>query len=613
MARKVSRFPGILGLVLGLAVLACAQTKTLTILHTNDTHSAMVPFESGYIPVVRPSALGGGPAAFGSWNLWRLPFFHDYAGIARMATLIKRLRMTDPNVLTVNTGDVFVGSFEFNEYLGYPELKIMEGLYDVMELGNHEFDLGVDTLAGVLSGQLAGGSPVAFPILCANVDFSRITDPNLAAAADYLMNRIRPSSVTTIGGIKVGFFGLVTQEPQNYSAGVNGLFPYPYEGEGKTLWEYAGELAYGLRAQGCDVVVCLSHLGTSIDVAALSQVPGIDVIIGGHSHDAYPRPILQNGKIIVQAGSYGYYLGELKLRVGGGRVFLRSWDLHRTDGSVREDPQVKAVVNQLKAGVVNDPRFGDVYGQTVAYDLREIPEMWPDDGQNRDSALGNLVTDAYVKGLKKAGIPVDCALDVMGYIAHGLPAGKIVGNDVLRAVPYGYDPGSGLGFKLVVVPMSPALLLGGLEYAADNVTLSADLGIQASGLTYSYDSTKPPAEFGGISRIDPMSVLVNGEPVAAELGNPNKFYLVAMSEQVFRFLNDLVKATGGDLEPYVITTGLFEYDLVRDYMKSLRFVNYKSEGRIKDTGAVMSALSAAKSLEPIAKAAASAAGRSRTH
>jgi 2',3'-cyclic-nucleotide 2'-phosphodiesterase (5'-nucleotidase family) len=603
MARKVSRFLGGVGLVLGLAVFACAQTKTLTILHTNDTHSAMVPFESGTIPIVRPSALGGGPAAFGSWTLWRLPFLRDYAGIARMATLIKRYRMTDPNVLAVNTGDVFVGSFEFNKYLGYPEFKIMEGLYDVVELGNHEFDLGIDTLAAVLGGQLGDQGPVQIPILCANVDFS----------GTYASGLIQDTFIKTIGGIKVGFFGLVTQEPQNYSAEVNSRFPYPYEGEGKTLWERAGELAYGLKAQGCDVVVCLSHLGKSLDVAALSQVPFIDVIIGGHSHDAFAQPIIANGKIIVQAGAYGYYLGELKLRVGGGKVFLRSWNLHRTDASVREDPQVKVVVNQLKAGVVNDPRFGDVYGQTVAYDLREIPEMWPDNSQNRDSALGNLVTDAYVKGLKKAGIPVDCALDVMGYIAHGLPAGKIVGNDVLRAVPYGYDPTSGLDFKLVVVPMSPALLLGGLEYAADMVTLSADLGVQASGLTYSYDSTKPPAEFGSVSRIDLMSVMVNGEPVAAELGNPNKFYLVAMSEQVFRFLNDLVKATGGDLEPYTTATGLFEYNLVRDYMKSLRFVSYKSEGRIRDTGAAMSVQSTAKALEPIAKAAAASSSRSRIH
>lgn len=98
--------------------------QTLTILHTNDTHSTLFPY---------------GPQ-------------EEYGGIARISTLIKQIRSDGGNVLALNTGDVFVGSFEFNKYLGYPELKIMEGLYNAMCLGNHEFDLGLNALAGVLGG-----------------------------------------------------------------------------------------------------------------------------------------------------------------------------------------------------------------------------------------------------------------------------------------------------------------------------------------------------------------------------------------------------------------------------------------------------------------------------
>jgi len=297
-------------LVLGLAVLSCAQTnqpKKLTILHTNDTHSAMVPFETGFIPAVasepKPSSWAG------LWNVWD----QDYAGIARMATLIKKLRATDKNVLALNAGDVFVGSFEFNKYLGYPELKIMENLYDAMELGNHEFDLGVDALAGVLSGTLAGGPPVNLPILCANVDFS-----GTGTSLQFLKNTVKPSIIRTVGGVKVGIFGLVTQEPQNYSDAVNAMFPYPYDApdQTKTLWAYAGGIAGGLKKQGCDVVICVSHLGTYVDVNFLAPyVPYIDVIIGGHTHDAYAQPYVldspSGGKvIIVQAGCFGWYLGE---------------------------------------------------------------------------------------------------------------------------------------------------------------------------------------------------------------------------------------------------------------------------------------------------------------
>jgi len=575
MHQRGLRFFWVAVLVLGLAVFSCAQTKKLTILHTNDTHSAMVPFETGFIPAVGSEPKPSSGVGAGLWDVWHFPFNQDYAGIARMATLIKKLRAADKNVLALNAGDVFVGSFEFNKYLGYPELKIMENLYDAMELGNHEFDLGVDALAGVLSGTLAGSSPVNLPILCANVDFS-----GTGTSLQFLKNTVKPSIIRTVGGVKVGIFGLVTQEPQNYSDAVNARFTHSYDpSSSDNLWAYAGEIAGGLKQQGCDVVICVSHLGTSVDVAALSQVPYIDVIIGGHSHDAYDAPkvvdrqIYGGRVIIVQAGQFGWYLGELKLKVDNG-VTLDSWVLHRVDGRIKEDPQVRTMVNKVRAGVVNDPRFGPVYSQCVAFALRDILKSWPANSQNRDTPLGNLVTDAYRNRLKKAGFQVDCALDVLGYLGAGISAGKVVGNNILRAVPYGYDQATGLDFKVVVVQLVGAEILGGLEYAADNVTLTTDLAVQASGLTYKYNSNNDP----GI-RVDPGSVMVNvnGKPVALD---QTKLYSVAMSEQVFNFLNNLLQ---GSLSGRVENTGLFEYTIVRDYMKSLKFVQYKSEGRIKDT------------------------------
>ena len=126
------RFLGLL--VLALFVFSvpssrAAQETYLTILHTNDTHSTLFPYGPG--------------------DRW--------GGIARLSGLVKELKAERPNVLVLNSGDVFVGTFEFNKYLGYPELKIMESLYDAMCLGNHEFDLGLEALLGVVSGQLGGG------------------------------------------------------------------------------------------------------------------------------------------------------------------------------------------------------------------------------------------------------------------------------------------------------------------------------------------------------------------------------------------------------------------------------------------------------------------------
>ncbi|MCJ7488169.1 MAG: bifunctional metallophosphatase/5'-nucleotidase, partial [Candidatus Aminicenantes bacterium] len=524
-------------------------------------HSALLPFGNPSFP----GPFGWLAAAHG-----RAALVRESGGIARMATLIKKIRAMKKNVLALHAGDVFVGSFEFNKYLGYPELKIMENLYDAMSLGNHEFDLGLDALAGVISGQLAGGDPVALPLLNANISFSGLP----------LEAMIQKSIIRSVGGVKVGIFGVANEDAENYSAEVISRF----SGD---VYTVAGTQAGLLRAAGCEVVICLSHLGTMADLMGLADnVPGIDIIVGGHSHDLFEEAVVRGGKIIVQAGDYGRDLGELTVSIDPvGKVSLVDWYVHPVDSRIKPDPRLQGQLNVLRNGVVRDPRFGPVYSQIVALAGRTIEKDWPKTGPNRDGALGNLVTDAMRKALTDAGFQVDCALDAFGYTATSIQAGKVVGADVLRAVPYGYDPVSGLGFKLVLASLPGSLILGGLEYSTSFVDFTSALSIQPSGLTFAYDSSKPRSPgLGQFSRLDLNSVMIGGEYVAA---NPKKLYWVAMSEQVFNFLNSLVE------EPlFKIDTGIFEYNAVRDYMKSLRFVVYKSEGRVKDTTPVAAVKSA---------------------
>lgn len=560
MAKRLGRMLGVLVLVLGLSVLGLAQTKRLTILHTNDTHSALLPFGNPSVAGPFGDLLGQGkPGSRGRAGLCT-----EGGGIARMATLINRARMREKNVLALNAGDVFVGSFEFNKYLGYPELKIMEGLYDAMSLGNHEFDLGLDNLAAIVGGQLGKEGPVTLPLLCANVNFD----------GHPLSSMIQKSIIKTIDGIKIGIFGVVTQDLENYAPEMFGRFS-------KDVYEVAGLQAGTLRAAGCDIVICLSHLGTLPDEMGLSQVPGIDIIVGGHSHDLFDDALVLNGKIIVQAGSHGRYLGELSVdydEVNKG-VTLHRWTVWPVDSRVKADPRLQVRLNALREGIVRDPRFGPVYSQIVALVGRDISNEWPVSGPFRDTPLGNLVTDAMKKAVTRAGFPVDCVLDAHGYTEYGIPAGKVVGNDIMRAVPYGYDAASGLGFKLVVAPLPGWLILAGLEYSTTYVEYSTSLSLQASRLTFAYNSGNPPAAgLGQFSRLDLMSVKIGKEFVAP---NQAKYYNVVMSEQVFNFLKNLVAPMGVSLVK--IDTGIFEYNAVRDFMRSLRFVNYASEGRILDT------------------------------
>jgi 5'-nucleotidase len=552
MVKKAGKILGIWALVLGISLTCAAQTKTLTILHVNDTHSAMLPFGHPSVP---------GPFAWllkhdGPGGRARASFVRETGGIARMAALIKQARKREKNILAFHAGDVFVGSFEFNKYLGYPELKIMENLYDAMAAGNHEFDLGMDTLAAVLGGQLGPDGPVALPLLAANYDFS----------GHPLEAMIKGSMTWTIDGIKIGAFGLGNEDPVNFSPEMIARF------SGDVL-AAAGDQAALLRADGCKIVICLSHQGTAIDVEGLSEVPGIDIIVGGHSHDLFDDAVLKNGKIIVQAGSHGQYLGQLMVDYQeGAGVTFRDWSVTPVDSRIKPDPYIHARMNALRDGVVNDPRFGPVYSRMVALVGREISHDWPAMGPYRDAPLGNLVTDAIKKAVENAGFAVDCSLDALGYSEFGIPAGKVVGNDVMRAVPYGYDPASGLGFKLLVVPMYGQLILGGLDYAVSSG--SESMSIQVSGLTYAYHS--------GAGHIVPGSVKIGDEYVAM---NPYKLYNVVMTEGIYRFLANLAASQDPPIPLFPVQTGILEYNAVRDYMRSLHFVNYVSEGRVIDLAA----------------------------
>jgi len=514
----------------------------LTILHTNDTHSHLYPF---------------GPK-------------DEYGGIARMSHLIKERKKDQiwkgRQVITLNSGDVFVGTFAFNKYLGYPELKIMEGLYDAMAVGNHEFDLGVDNLAGVFSGAFSDDAPIQLPALCANI---KNLDPGHP-----LHQFVSPTKIQQFGPFKIGMIGVVTTDEYNYSAEINAILTDPYEA--------AGEAAFLLRQQGCDVVICLSHLGIEPDRQGLAWVPGIDVIVGGHSHTAMTEPEIVNGTIIVQAGEFGKYLGELTLDVNPDSVGLVSYKLHDVDKHVRQDASLLKNLQQLKQGIRQDPRFGLVYAQSLAWADWNLEERWEEGDPNRDTPLGNLVTDAIRESIEAGGftlgegIPL-IAFEANGYIGHRIYEGMVVGNDVLRSVPYGYDPTSGLGFKIDLALLAGIQILVGLEYTVSMAEYTDDLSLQSSGLTFAYDSSKSPAAtpeeiMMGLGRVDPSSVMVHGVPL-----DPYGVYQVAINEQLLSFLGML------GLEPLAqMDTGLFLYSVVRDAMRKIKILQYSSEGRIID-------------------------------
>jgi len=260
----------------------------ITILHTNDTHSQIDPVSE-------------------SDKQWA-----GKGGVARRATLVKRIRKENSNTLMVDAGDVFQGTPYFNFYKGEVEYKSMSLIgYDVVTLGNHDFDNGVNALAAAMK--------------FANFDF---VSTNYDVRGTVLEARVKPYAVRTLGGVRIGLFGLGISPdnlitPQNFQ-GVKYMDPV----------QMARGVVRLLREQEkCQLVVGMSHLGYYAnprnneigDTQVAAQVSGIDFIASGHTHTFMEKPVLQKnpaGKdtIIFQVGKSGIYVGRVDFKMKDGNV-----------------------------------------------------------------------------------------------------------------------------------------------------------------------------------------------------------------------------------------------------------------------------------------------------
>lgn len=512
---------GIVG-ILGSLSVAQAQVDTLTILHINDTHSHLLPY--------------GPKDAEGDWT---------WGGLARVATLVGTSRMTEPNVLLLHAGDVFIGDFMFQKYLGIAELEIMKGLgYDAMAVGNHEFDLYPATLKYVLNE--AGFPGEGFPILCANLDISG--DPELG----YF---VKPYAIKEYGDVRVGIFSLLT-ELTNDMANPSPVVVLPPL---SVAQDWVDTLRIG---HGCDLVILLSHLGIDVEQMVAYSVSGIDVIVGGHTHTVLESPIQIGNTLLLQAGEFGRYLGKLSLVLNAGIIENWSYRLQSVDSSVPEEPTVAAMIDNLAAGVEADPRFGPVYTDVLAQAAIDL-EKPLGEGLFKDNALGNLISDAF-----RDLTGTDIAIQPQGFISQTIYEGDVKGADVFQAVPYGFDEASGLGLKLVTFETNGMSLMYGLEFSVYNLPYVEDFFLHGSNFSYVYSLANPPG-----SRVDYSTITVNGQPL-----DPFATYSVTVPDGVVPFLAQIPGFQVDNLSE----SGFFVYIVVRDFLTLNSPVAYYSEGRVID-------------------------------
>lgn len=262
-------------------VMSTMAQKQLEILHTNDTHSCVMPINAN----LADTALA------------------DRGGYLRRVVMVKEERKVHPDLLLFDSGDFSQGSPYYSLFKGDVEVGLMNEMkYDAATIGNHEFDFGIDNMVRIFK-------MAKFPIVCANYDFTGTP----------LAGLVKPWTVIKRDGVKIGVFGLCPELDGLVTATNYGSIKYldPIA-KGKEVAEFLK------KKKKCDVIICLSHLGWDIDgIDDTEMIPGtryIDVVLGGHSHtyfkdlkyvkdlDGKPVPVDQNGKSAI-------WVGKLMLRL----------------------------------------------------------------------------------------------------------------------------------------------------------------------------------------------------------------------------------------------------------------------------------------------------------
>jgi 5'-nucleotidase / UDP-sugar diphosphatase len=415
--------------------LLLAQYVSLTILHTNDTHSHLLPFS--YPSIAPPGS-----------DIAALKVRTNIGGIARRSTLVKRLReeleKKGTAVWLMDAGDFFEGTPFSTAYHGEADAAAMNAVgYTFGILGNHDFNITLSQFKNLIG-------LFKYPILCANAA-EKSTGALLTSA----------SEIRVVGPLKIGIFGLVTKEAADYPAAKEGI---AIADEVET----SKNMVKALRPQA-NIIVALSHSGIKVDRKIADAVPGVDIIVGGHTHTRLPvgefvwhsnelKVDDVNGTVLVQAHQWGGELGRLDLLFG--KDALGVWHVQRYRASlipvtpdIPEDPSVAAVVDKFWKPIA--ARFGEIIGQAAA-DFIE---------RGDDLAPYNLMADCIRETFK-----TDIELENMGGIRAPLVKGKITLEDLVTLDPFDDTVVTfeitGRELKAILKSQHPAV--SGIRYRIEN-------------------------------------------------------------------------------------------------------------------------------------------------
>lgn len=442
----------VLFLVLFFSVcsIGAQDEKKIIILHTNDMHSRLTGYgpESAYTPLTTNDD-------------------NTVGGFARIASILTSEKEKNNGItLILDAGDFLMGTlFQALEPQTGFQLRLMKKMgYDAVCIGNHEFDYGPGKLAEIINSAQAGGE---FPsVLLSNAVLSQKDPGDDALEKLFSSGSIKRTLILEKGGLKFGFFSLMGKEADDNAAFAK---PVTFSKQIPAARKFVKEL----QNEKCDIIICLSHSGVSLDKkgnwagedAALARaVKGINIIISGHSHTKLDTPLIVNGIPIVQAGENGEWVGKLSLSFNNGIVKTDDYSLIPVDDGIAGDAGINSIIEDQKK-VVNEKilkPLGMDYNNKVAETgfLLECIEQ----GDIKGSNLGPMVADAirsYVDNHDSKG--TDLSMVAVGVIRDRIIPGFQTAPDIFRIMSMGSGSDNVPGYPLAKVCITGKELKSVLE------------------------------------------------------------------------------------------------------------------------------------------------------
>ncbi len=520
VARHPSRSPLtvlsaiLLALTLMTAMMPAARAQggetQVTLVHFSDYHSHAVPFYSEGKP--------------------------DQAGIARAVGYLKQVRASAPNPIILDGGDmVNAGSPSWSDKYQCMEMGWLNGLVDAMAVGNHEFDYGYAAFQKCRAS-------AQYPLLSANFVISPTGAPALTVDG-------KPYLVKQVGDVKIGFFAVAGPDFPSLVSRKNLTdtvrFDDPIAAAKKVVQALRND-------EKVNAVVSFGHEEEDADFAMAQQVPGIDLILGTHSHlKAELEKIPNTNTYFISPFQYLTYLDQTELTFVSGKLTAVTGKLVKMDETVQPDAALNAQVQQLQKDLEADPKYAPMFVK-IGSAATELSVAGIDTGE---SVLGNFVMDTLRRTAK-----ANAAFSTASSFRASMPPGDILMEDYLTALPY----------KNVIMTydLPGAEVKALLDYSVSKIG-TANFSA-TSGLRYGIQD-------GKISNVFVLKDPAN-EAAGYEALDPAKTYKVMTTDYQGKiaagYKDVFAKASASD------NTGLILNDVMVDFIKKNSPVGAKLDGRV---------------------------------